>query len=63
MVLSNSWWGIQGGFEVDILYVYNEFAEDFVNQLPLVTQQACNAHDTESDVGCYFFVSSSSALC
>lgn len=40
MVLRNTWWGIDGGFEVDILYVYNEDSKGFKEELPSDTQQA-----------------------
>eukprot|EP00928_Gymnodinium_smaydae_P029065 TRINITY_DN21993_c0_g2_i2.p1 TRINITY_DN21993_c0_g2~~TRINITY_DN21993_c0_g2_i2.p1 ORF type:complete len:850 (+),score=151.40 TRINITY_DN21993_c0_g2_i2:54-2552(+) len=39
-VLRNSFWRIEGGFEVDITFVYNEECDDFVNLLPRDTQDA-----------------------
>jgi len=33
-VMSNSWWGIAGGYEVDTLLVYNTVCQDFEDLLP-----------------------------
>merc|ERR1740129_1218354 len=37
-VMRNTWWGIEGGFDVDIIFVYNEYCVDFVRHLPLSTR-------------------------
>lgn len=37
-VLPNSWWGIQGGFTLESLHVYNERCDKFENLLPKDTQ-------------------------
>merc|ERR1712031_133263 len=37
-VLPNHWWGIVGGFDVDVVLVYNEVCKDFQSQLPAETQ-------------------------
>eukprot|EP00927_Polykrikos_kofoidii_P005255 TRINITY_DN12095_c0_g1_i1.p1 TRINITY_DN12095_c0_g1~~TRINITY_DN12095_c0_g1_i1.p1 ORF type:complete len:655 (+),score=98.89 TRINITY_DN12095_c0_g1_i1:57-1967(+) len=39
-VLPNYYWGIEGNFDVDIVFVYNEIADDFVKQLPSDTRAA-----------------------
>eukprot|EP00927_Polykrikos_kofoidii_P006985 TRINITY_DN12846_c0_g1_i2.p1 TRINITY_DN12846_c0_g1~~TRINITY_DN12846_c0_g1_i2.p1 ORF type:complete len:678 (+),score=89.50 TRINITY_DN12846_c0_g1_i2:74-2107(+) len=33
-VVKNDFWGIQGDWEVDVTFVYNEWCEDFVSLLP-----------------------------
>jgi len=38
-VLRNSWWGIQGGFEVEVLVVYLERSANFENALPEETRE------------------------
>jgi len=38
-VQQNHWWGIEGGFEVDLLVVYNDKSSDFVAALPEDTQE------------------------
>jgi hypothetical protein len=37
-VLPNKWWGITGGYDVDVLLVYNSKCQDFVKILPKETQ-------------------------
>mmetsp|Transcript_78436 Transcript_78436/g.197024 ORF Transcript_78436/g.197024 Transcript_78436/m.197024 type:complete len:774 (-) Transcript_78436:27-2348(-) len=37
-VQRNDWWGITGGFEVDMLFVYNEKCDEFVQALPQETR-------------------------
>ena len=37
-LLENKWWGIEGGGEVEVMWVYLEYAEEFVEQLPADTQ-------------------------
>mmetsp|Transcript_166854 Transcript_166854/g.405539 ORF Transcript_166854/g.405539 Transcript_166854/m.405539 type:complete len:194 (+) Transcript_166854:3-584(+) len=37
-VRRNNWWGIVGGFKVDLLVVYNEKCSDFEGSLPADTQ-------------------------
>jgi len=37
-VLENRWWGIPGGNEVSVLFVYNGLVSEFVAQLPEETQ-------------------------
>lgn len=38
-VQSNSHWGITGGYDVEIVFVYNEQCQNFYNQLPEGTRQ------------------------
>lgn len=45
-VLANSWWGIEGGFDVSIAYVYNEKSARFLEELPEDVQDAIG-HDPE----------------
>merc|ERR1719329_1587686 len=42
-VLNNNWWGIQGGYDVEVVYVYNDHCTDFEHSLPEDTQQHINA--------------------
>ncbi|CAE8651592.1 unnamed protein product, partial [Polarella glacialis] len=39
-VLENTWWGIPGGWEVEILWVYNSKVSGFEERLPAETQAA-----------------------
>ena len=38
-VLPNTWWGIQGGYDLDLVLVYLETCRDFEEQLPSETRQ------------------------
>eukprot|EP00927_Polykrikos_kofoidii_P065201 TRINITY_DN60989_c0_g1_i1.p1 TRINITY_DN60989_c0_g1~~TRINITY_DN60989_c0_g1_i1.p1 ORF type:complete len:780 (+),score=80.03 TRINITY_DN60989_c0_g1_i1:180-2342(+) len=38
-ILDNDFWGITGGWKVDLTFVYNEWCEDFVSLLPPPTQE------------------------
>jgi len=38
-VLKNSWWGIEGGYEVEVLVVYLERSANFENALPEETRE------------------------
>jgi len=44
-VLANSWWGIDGGFDVELLVVYLDKCKDFESKLP---------NDTSSNLNAYF---------
>eukprot|EP00927_Polykrikos_kofoidii_P005257 TRINITY_DN12095_c0_g2_i2.p1 TRINITY_DN12095_c0_g2~~TRINITY_DN12095_c0_g2_i2.p1 ORF type:complete len:621 (+),score=96.56 TRINITY_DN12095_c0_g2_i2:133-1995(+) len=46
-VLPNHYWGIEGNFDVDIIFVYNEVADDFIKQLPSDTQAALQQDSSE----------------
>jgi len=39
-VLNNTWWGIAGGYDVEIVYLYNEHVSEFVQMLPKDTQDS-----------------------
>eukprot|EP00404_Azadinium_spinosum_P007422 CAMPEP_0180441336 /NCGR_PEP_ID=MMETSP1036_2-20121128/13572_1 /TAXON_ID=632150 /ORGANISM="Azadinium spinosum, Strain 3D9" /LENGTH=693 /DNA_ID=CAMNT_0022447545 /DNA_START=134 /DNA_END=2218 /DNA_ORIENTATION=- len=39
LVLPNTWWGITGGYSLDIIAVYNEVCQDFMDALPSATRQ------------------------
>jgi len=39
-VQDNSWWGIVGGWDVEVLYVYNEHCQDFIDLLPDDTKES-----------------------
>lgn len=43
LVQENTWWGIDGNWSVDLVYVYNEVIEDFVKGLPYLTQLKLNS--------------------
>jgi len=38
-LLPNSWWGIRGGYDVEIMYVYNAPCKDFSDRLPERTRK------------------------
>ena len=38
-VLPNTWWGIQGGYDLDLVLIYLETCRDFEAQLPLETRK------------------------
>jgi len=39
-VIPNTWWGIKGGWELDLVIVYNDQSTEFENALPAETQEA-----------------------
>lgn len=45
MVLPNSWWGIKGGWNVTVVYVYNDKAANFFTHLPEETQEHINQNE------------------
>lgn len=45
-VQPNSWWGIAGGYEVQLLVVYLDQCKDFEAALPAATRLALGAEDT-----------------
>lgn len=47
-VLSNPWWGIAGGWEVSVCWVYNDRAVDWESALPSETRSLLAAPETDS---------------
>jgi len=45
-VLKNDWWGIEGGFGVDVLYVYSENSTEFASKLPQDTRDELSKSET-----------------
>merc|ERR1712072_723739 len=38
-VVENTWWGIAGGHNIDLVVVYNAACQDFIDVLPSETQE------------------------
>lgn len=47
-VLANPWWGIAGGWEVSVCWVYNDRAADWESDLPPATRALLAAPESES---------------
>jgi hypothetical protein len=53
-VLQNSWWGIEGGFTVDLVLVYNNKCADFEASLPEATQELIGKKGGELETFPYY---------
>lgn len=45
-IVGNSWWGIEGGWEAEVIFVYNSKSTDFEKKLPDDTQAEIAEGDT-----------------